>query len=69
MARTFSLFSSPAPGFADYPDADQVPDYALAYFQILVDRGALSGRDGRLLPTESITRAEVCKVLVIMQGS
>lgn len=63
-----SLFNSPAPGFADYPDTDQVPDYALTYFQILVDRGALDGRDGKLVPNVSITRAEICKALVVLQA-
>lgn len=52
-----------------YPDADKIPEYALNYFQILVEKGALSGRDGMLLPASPITRAEICKALVIMQNS
>lgn len=60
--------SQTAQGFDAYPDADQVPEYALAYFKILIDRGALDGRDGKLLPAASITRAEICKALVVMQA-
>ncbi len=53
--------------FDEYPDADQVPEYAASYFRILVSSGALDGRDGRLLPASAITRAEICKALVIMR--
>lgn len=52
-----------------YPDADKIPEYALTYFRILVEKGALTGRDGMLLPASPITRAEICKALVIMQNS
>lgn len=52
-----------------YPDADKIPEYALTYFRILVEKGALTGRDGMLLPSSPITRAEICKALVIMQNS
>ena len=38
------------------------------YFRILISRGALDGRDGMLQPSASITRAEICKALVVMQG-
>lgn len=69
VARASVLSASQAaPGFEAYPDADQVPEYARVYFQILVDRGALDGRDGQLLPAASITRAEICKALVVMQA-
>ena len=44
-------------------------EYALTYFRILVEEGALSGRDGMLLPASPITRAEICKALVIMQNN
>lgn len=54
--------------FDNYPDADQVPEYALSYFRILVTSGALDGRDGKLLPAAAITRAEICKALVIMRA-
>lgn len=51
-----------------YPDADKIPEYALTYFRILVEKGALTDRDGMLLPASPITRAEICKALVIMQN-
>ena len=52
-----------------YPDADKIPEYALTYFRILVEEGALSGRDGMLLPASPITRAEICMALVVMQSN
>ena len=55
--------------FGSYPDADKVPEYAQMYFRILISRGALDGRDGMLQPAAAITRAEICKALVVMQGS
>ena len=67
--KQVSALSASAQGFDGYPDAGEVPEYAAEYFRILVDRGAMDGRDGRLLPAASITRAEICKALVVMQGS
>ena len=52
-----------------YPDADKIPEYALTYFCILVEEGALSGRDGLLEPSSPITRAEICQALVVMQNN
>ena len=67
--KQVSTLSASAQGFDGYPDAGEVPEYAAEYFRILGDRGAMDGRDGRLLPAASITRAEICKALVVMQGS
>lgn len=53
---------------SDYPDADAIPAYALDYFRILVAAGAVDARDGLLLPASPMTRAEICKALVIMQA-
>lgn len=53
---------------SDYPDADQIPAYAEVYFRILEAKGALSGRDGMLVPRSPITRAEICKALVVMES-
>ena len=55
--------------FNSYPDAEQVPEYARLYFQLLVEKGALDGRDGLLAPASPITRAEICKALVVMRNS
>ena len=55
-------------GFDEYPDADRVPEYALSYFRILVNKGALDGRDGKLQPSAAITRAEICKALVVIRA-
>lgn len=54
--------------FFSYPDAEQVPEYARLYFQILVAKGAIDGRGGLLVPASPITRAEICKALVVMRG-
>ncbi len=54
--------------FFAYPDAEQVPEYAQLYFQILVANGAFDGRDGLLVPAAPITRAEICKALVVMRS-
>ena len=70
QSRTYWARSAGQPlDFGSYPDADKVPEYALTYFRILVSRGALDGRDGMLQPSAAITRAEICKALVVMQGS
>ena len=55
-------------GFDEYPDADRVPEYALSYFRILINKGALDGRDGKLQPSAAITRAEICKALVVIRA-
>lgn len=55
--------------FFAYPDAGEVPEYALLYFQILVANGAIDGRDGMLAPASPITRAEICKALVVMRSA
>lgn len=54
---------------SDYPDADQIPGYAEIYFRILESKGALGGRDGMILPRSPITRAEICKALVVMENN
>ncbi|MBD5150088.1 MAG: hypothetical protein HDT18_06885 [Oscillibacter sp.] len=70
QALTYLAQSAGQPlDFGSYPDADKVPEYAQMYFRILISRGALDGRDGMLQPAAAITRAEICKALVVMQGS
>jgi hypothetical protein len=68
-AYAMALAGSQGPDFDSYPDAEQVPEYARGYLRILVARGAVSGRDGMLLPASPMTRAEICKALVVMQDS
>ena len=63
-----TLSAAQPPDLSGYPDADKIPEYALTYFRILVEKGALAGRDGMLLPASPITRAEICKALVVMQN-
>lgn len=57
-----------AADFFSYPDAGEVPEYAQLYFQILVAKGAVEARDGMLAPASAITRAEICKALVVMRN-
>ena len=68
-AYAMALAGSQGPDFDSYPDAEQVPEYARGYLRILVAWGAVSGRDGMLLPASPMTRAEICKALVVMQDS
>ena len=50
-----------------FPDAGDIPDYALLYFQAMVDRGVIGGdAQGRLIPNHSLTRGEFCKILVTL---
>ena len=50
-----------------FPDAGEIPGYALPHFQSMVDRGVIGGDSaGRLIPNHSLTRAEICKILVTM---
>ena len=70
QARVYQTQSAGQPqDFDSYPDADKVPEYALTYFRILISRGALDSRDGMLQPAAAITRAEMCKALVVMQDN
>ena len=51
---------------SQFPDAADVPDYALAHFAALVELGVINGVDGRLEPNGAMTRGAVCKVLATM---
>lgn len=50
-----------------FPDAGEIPDYARSYLQSMVEQGVIGGdSNGYLLPNHSLTRAEICKILVTM---
>ena len=47
----------------DFTDASSVPAWSLSYVESLVGQGIISGYNGLLRPNDSVTRAEVCKML------
>ena len=47
----------------DFTDASSVPSWSLSYVESLVGQGIISGYNGLLRPNDSVTRAEVCKML------
>ena len=47
----------------DFTDAASVPAWSLSYVESLVGQGIISGYNGLLRPNDSVTRAEVCKML------
>ena len=49
-----------------FSDADQVPAWALSYVETLVGQGIISGYDNLLRPNDSVTRAEVAKMLFFL---
>lgn len=63
------LLSAAGDSLAEYSDADAIPEYALDYFRILVSLGAVSGTDGKLSPRAPMTRADICKALVVLRDA
>lgn len=52
---------------SSFSDSKDVPSWSLPYVQTMVAQGILSGSDGKLSPNASMTRAQACKVLYLMQ--
>ncbi|MDE7244187.1 MAG: S-layer homology domain-containing protein, partial [Oscillospiraceae bacterium] len=53
-----------------FADADTIPDYAQEYFEILTAADAIDAVDGgKLAPYDTMTRAVICKALVILKES
>ena len=51
-------------GVEDFPDADQIPDWSVGYWNALHKAGVIHGyEDGTLRPVQCITRAEMIKIL------
>ena len=50
----------------DFTDAADVPAWSLSYVESLVGQGIVSGYDGLLRPNDSVTRAEVTKMLFFL---
>ena len=46
--------------------AASVPAWSLPYVESLVGQGIISGYDNRLRPNDSVTRAEVAKMLFFL---
>lgn len=49
-----------------FSDAASVPAWSLPYVESLVGQGIISGYDNRLRPNDSVTRAEVAKMLFFL---
>lgn len=47
----------------NFKDASKIADWALPYVKTLVAQGVISGYEGRLDPTGSVTRAQVAKII------
>jgi hypothetical protein len=56
--------SSPGNAFDAFPDKDDVSAYAIHAMRWAVSREVIRGSDGRLLPRNSATRAEVAQIFV-----
>jgi exopolysaccharide biosynthesis protein len=68
--RTLDILSIPhtsgeAEDLERFPDADSVPENAIVPTATLVRLGVVEGSDGMLLPNQTITRAEMAKVLTV----
>ncbi|MBO4915916.1 MAG: S-layer homology domain-containing protein [Oscillospiraceae bacterium] len=48
----------------NYPDADQVEEWAVEPFCWMTFNGIMNGKDGKLAPKEGATRAEIATVLM-----
>ncbi len=55
--------TDPETVLAQFPDADQLPDWAEAPFAWAIDRGVINGMDGKLAPAGSSNRAQVAVML------
>jgi hypothetical protein len=53
----------PAASLSSFEDADKVPTWASAYLGSLVGQGVVNGDNGLLRPGDSVSRAEVAKLL------
>ena len=53
----------PSASLADFKDVNKVPAWASSYLSCLVGQGVVSGYDGKLRPNDSVSRAEVAKML------
>lgn len=61
--RAFGLEDGTAADIAAFSDAATVADWALGATAALVNLDAVNGENGKLNPTDTITRAEVAKIL------
>ena len=48
---------------ADFTDADELSEYAVAATEMLITLRIIAGADGKLMPKKQLTRAEMAKIL------
>jgi hypothetical protein len=49
-----------------FPDAGQVSDYAVIPTATLIKLGIVAGSDGLLIPDDTMTRAQMAKVITMV---
>ena len=64
LAAAQEIDTSKRSNLGDFPDANQVSDYARNAIQWAVGEGIINGSDGRLLPQGSAARAQVAAILM-----
>jgi hypothetical protein len=55
--------SAPGSAFDAFPDKTNVSDYAVSAMRWAVAHGVINGSDGKLLPRNTATRAQVAQIM------
>lgn len=63
LFRFASAKSNAAALVSGYTDAASVPDYAIEAFQWALEKGIVQGAEGRLMPNDGCTRAQIVTML------
>ena len=66
LARSISV-SSDSDALDQFADAGKVSSWAKAGMTAMVEKGIINGMDGKLQPQGNVTRAQVAKMLYMMQ--
>ena len=69
LARSRALTSANAAAtLGKFSDAAKVASWAQSPLAAMVEKGVISGSNGKLNPTGRVTRAEVAKMLYVLQS-